>query len=236
MITPMKNIISTLIIFGTLSLILFDGCGKNKTTNEYDRLPDLPPDLAATLDPDTMATKITVSTPEPVQSPGVALAQCCGSSEGMTLKVKFPYTKCGPLRDFIVGPIGDVKSLAASGPGQSEAHPDFKVYKLTQFNAKTVLDQVVCVTSQGPWDATLTEDRHCNGYSPIRTLTISPYGDLISFVWNTSNGTHPESVTLVSCRQMNTSRFHCGGLSNCDCRSSTCPADQPCECNLPSNW
>lgn len=229
----MKSIIFALIC---ASLISMGSCDKNSTANEYDRLSELPPDLAASLDPDTMATKTTEPIPEPVQSPSVAAAPCCSISQRMSLKVRFPYTKCGPLRDFIVAPIGDLKTSAARSLEQSDVHPDFRVFKLTQFNGNAVLDQVICVTGDGPWDATLTEDRKCNSYSPLRTLIISPYGNLVTFSWYSGTGTHPSSVILLSCRLTNTLKSPCSGLSNCDCRSSACPANETCDCGLQSNW
>jgi len=210
----MKNRICTLIMAYIVCLLLLGSCRQKSAANDVDRLPDLPQDLVATLDPKTMATRIPVSNPEPVRQPGAVLAPCCASTDTMTLKVNFSYTKCGPLRDFIVAPF----------------EPAVKAFKLRSFNG-TILNQQVCFTSQGPWNAKFIEERHCNGFTPQDTLLISAFGDLVSFVWSGGTPNHPQSVQLVSCREVGTTRFNCG-ISTCDCQSSSCPPSQPCDCGL----
>lgn len=234
----MKNRISALAVSALLSSLLLVGSCRRPGINEYvEKLPDLPPDIAATLDAKTLATKISASFPPPEKEPGTALAPCCGRKDVKSLKVRFPYTKCGPLRDFIVGPIPTVAIDTGQGGGpsggQGPGQANFKVYRLKRSSPKTVLDQIVCVTSDGPWNATLTEDRFCVGYTPHQTLTINAFGDTVLFVWNGGVQNHPPQVALVSCRQIAVTEFPCGGISDCQCISSTCPPEQPCECSLP---
>jgi hypothetical protein len=213
------------LVTGLAATIVFSGC-RQRTADDYvERLPDLPANLAATLDPVTLATKTAGTIPPPEKASGPFLAPCCSITDEKSLKVNYPYTKCGPLRDFIVAPLGDT-ALFRSNPETT------KVYKLRELSGKRLLDLHVCVTSQGPWNATLVETRSCTNYTPRQTLTINAYGDLVQFVWNGGVQGHPAEVQLVSCRLVATTRFPCGGLSTCDCSSSVCQASAPCECNL----
>jgi hypothetical protein len=216
------NILLLLILAQLAATLL--GCRPQSAEDYAERLPDLPSDLAATLDPATMATRIPASFPPPVKAPA-PLAPCCGSTDRKTLRVTFKYTKCGRLRDFIVAPLADA-ILFRSGPETTQA------YRLRKLNG-TAFDQHICVTSKGPWNATLTEQRNCVGYTPVQNLMITAYGDPVLFVWNGSVADHPPEVGLVSCRQVDKTQFQCGGLSDCSCPSSSCPASQPCACTLP---
>jgi hypothetical protein len=202
------------------------------------RLPDLPQNIADTLDPKTMATRISADHPAPVKEPIAPLAPCCGSTDTKSLKVNFAYTKCAPLEDFIVARSENLVFFeAGQGGGPSGPRPaSFKAYKLRELNKRTVFDKVVCVTSEGPWNAMLTEERFCNGYIPHRTLIINAFGNLVQFVWNGGIENHPPQVQLVSCRQVSLIRYPCGGISDCTCDSSVCPQEQPCDCSLGGQW
>lgn len=214
-----------LILAGLAATLLLCGCRSQSADDYVERLPDLPPDLAATLDPATLATRPPAFAPPETAPVPEALCPCCGSTDTKSLRVTYSYTKCGPLRDFIVAPLADA-ILFRSGPQETRS------YRLRKLNA-TVLDQHICLTSQGPWNATLIEQRNCKPCGPIQTLTISAFGDLISFNWPGGVENHPPEVGLVSCRHVGTTRFICNGLSDCDCKSTSCPASEPCPCNLP---
>jgi hypothetical protein len=97
-------------------------------------------------------------------------------------------------------------------------------------NRRTVLDTIVCVTSDGPWNATLFEDRNCNGYMPQDQLIISAWGDLVPFYWNSGVQNHPPEILLVSCRGIGIFRFPCNVNTLCDCSSSPCAPELPCDC------
>lgn len=232
----MKNSIRPAALI-VLSLLVLSNCRRSGIEDYVARLPDLPQDIAATLDPKTMATKIS-TTYLPPEKELVAHAPCCGSTNTSYLKVNFTYTQCGPLRDFIVAPVGAFLLSADSGQrgGGQPAVPHFKVYKRRRVGIKTAFDQIVCMTSRGPWNATLVENRHCGDYTPQHTLTINAYGDVVSRTWNGGVENHPADVQLVSCRQIATTRISCGGLSGCQCPSSFCPTDQSCDCNLEGQW
>ena len=244
----MQNTIFTLITASLLCLATFSGCDKQSISKQYERLPELPQEIAATLDAKRMATKIPVSDPTPIKDPTITTAPCCSITDTMELQVRYPYTKCGPLRDFIVAPLADrvgllgcgscssgTSSSASSGApgGPAPSVADLKAFKLTRFNGQTVLDQHVCVTSSGPWKATLTIERRCNGYMPFNTLVINALGDAVQQSWSGGTEKHPPSIQLVSCRELSTSRSQCGGLSTCECPSFNCPATSPCNCTLP---
>ena len=236
----MQNTIFTLITASILCLATFSGCDKQSLSKQYERLPELPLEIAGTLDAKRMATKIPVSDPTPIKDPTITTAPCCSITDRMELQVRYPYTKCGPLRDFIFAPMADRivmlgrTSLSSNAPeAQAPNIADLKAFKLTTFQSRPVLDQHVCVTSSGPWKATLTIERRCNGYAPFNTLVIDAFGDPVLLGWSGGTANHPPAVQLVSCRELSTSGSQCGGLSNCECPSSTCPATSPCNCTLP---
>jgi hypothetical protein len=242
----MKSRISVAIHLACAALfvLLFANCRSAGIEDRLERLPTLPPDIASTLDQKTHATKVRASQPAPVRDPAVVLSACCGSQDQRTLQVRLPLTKCGPLRDFIVAPIegfvvydpssggGPGTSGGAAGAaGAAGARSNVRAYKLNTVNRKNVWDTIVCMTSDGPWSATLIEDRNCNGYMPQDSLIITAWGDLVPFYWNGGAQNHPPEIQLVSCREIGLFRYPCNALSSCDCSSSPCPADQPCDCS-----
>jgi hypothetical protein len=168
------------------------------------------------------------------------MAPCCEITQSKSLKVTYPHTKCGPLRDFITAPITDAVFLEdGRGIEQSAAQEmkpvRFTATKLTTLG-KTIFDQQVCVTSRGPWNATLTENWPCQG-APYKQLSIDAFGENVSFVWQGGIEMHPPNVGLVSCRVVGTDRFSCGGsLSSCECPSSTCPPTELCDCGFEGIW
>jgi hypothetical protein len=222
-------------------VLLCANCRSAGIEDRIERLPTLPPDIASTLDPKTQATRIRASHLAPVRDPGFQLAPCCGSQDRKTLQVRLPLAKCAPLRDFIVASVGD-RFLFESAPvggtggtggtrGVGEPGSNVRVYKRNTVNRMSVLDTIVCVTSDGPWNATLTEDRNCIGYMPQDTLMISAWGNLFPFFWNGGVNNHPPEIQLVSCREIGLFRYPCGSISSCDCSSTLCPANQPCDCS-----
>jgi hypothetical protein len=203
--------------------LMTGGCRRDSAEAYVDRLPDLPPDLAASLDPATLATRVPASFPSPEKLP-TAVKPCCDITNTKSLRVTLRHTKCGPLRDFIVAPLGD-SVLFRSNPGTTQIH------RLRALGA-TVFDQTVCFTSDGPWNATLVERRNCAGYAPVQTLTINAFGEIVTFMWNGGVEGHPAQVGLVSCRLDSDTQIECPGLSECQCLSSTCSPPDPCACNL----
>ena len=73
------------------------------------------------------------------------------------------------------------------------------------------------MTSDGPWDATFIEDRHCVNYAPQDSLYVSGWGSLVACYWNGGAANHPPEVSVVSCRDIGTFRLPCGGPGSCDC-------------------
>jgi len=210
--------------------------------DRLEKLPTLPADIAATLDPKTNATKTAGPPPVPVKATGpLPHAPCCSIKDERSLKVNVTLTKCGPLRDFIVAPLSDLV-LAREGGGRGApggpagalgSGGNIRAYKLNTVNRANVWDTWVCMTSDGPWDATFIEDRNCVNYAPQDSLFVSGWGGLVAYFWNGGPANHPAGITVVSCRDIGTFRLPCGGLSSCDCTSSPCPADQPCPCDPP---
>jgi len=214
--------------------------------DRLEKLPVLPAEIAATLDPKTSATKSAGPPPVPVKATGPRpLAPCCSIKDQKSLKVNVPLTVCRPLRDFIVAPISDLVmaregggapggSGAAGGPaGAAGARGDVKAYKLDKVNRADIWNTIVCITSTGPFDATFIEDRSCVNYAPVDSLFVSAWGDLHAWYWNGGAANHPPEVTVASCRNVGTFRLPCGGPGTCPCDSSPCPADQPCSCDPP---
>ena len=70
--------------------------------DRLEKLPTLPADIAATLDPKTNATKMADAPPAPVKLTGpLPHAPCCSIKDQRSLKVNVALTRCAPLRDFI---------------------------------------------------------------------------------------------------------------------------------------
>jgi hypothetical protein len=209
------------------ALLLLASCRERTPESFTQRLPELPQDIAATLDEKTMATRAVASfgTPEPL--PGTPAAPCCASAETRQLTVSFPYTKCGPLRDLIVANFSDlVLSRGEPGGGTPRMH------KLTTFQGRTLPIVHLCMSSNGPWDAVLTETRACSPYTPVYQLAITAFGDVVVFNWSGSQSP-PSNVQIASCRILGTVRTPCG-ISNCECPSSSCLGDAACQC--PLDW
>jgi hypothetical protein len=216
-----------------------------RLADRLEKLPVLPADLAPTLDPKTNATKIDVVQPLPVKDTSPQpLAPCCGSKDQKSLKVKVALTRCGPLRDFIMSPLSDLIMARETGGGGGGGAPggpagavgagsNVKAYRLNTVNRTTVFDTIVCMTSDGPWDATFIEDRNCNNYQPQDSLFVSGWGGIVAYYWNGGAPNHPPQIQVVSCRDIGTFRFPCNALSGCNCQSAPCPADQPCVCTPP---
>jgi len=223
------------------------GTAGSGVADRLEQLPVLPPEIASTLDPATNATKIRPSQPTFVRDPSVAQAPCCGSKDVRALKVRVSLTKCAPLRDFIMAPVRDLvlssDTGAATGGGQGGggaaggaaggpgAEGKVRMFRLNTVNRQTVLDTIVCMASDGPWDATFQEERNCNNYAPQNSLLVSGWGGIVPYYWNGGAANHPPEVSVVSCREVGLFRYACSGLSSCDCRSSPCPANQPCVCS-----
>lgn len=234
-----------------LLALFYSGCKAPHTDTTADRelsdrlekLPALPMDIEATLDPRTRATK-TIGfplEPEKLASP-LAHAPCCSIRDQKQLKVSVTLTKCGPMRDFVLAPISDLvlaresggTGVAPSGPNDpSKSESTTRVYKLNTVNRASVWDTTICVTSEGPWDATFIEERHCANYAPQDSLFVSAWGTLYTYYWNGGTTNHPPEVSVVACRDTGTYRSPCGALGTCNCTSNPCPADQPCACSPP---
>ncbi len=195
-------------------------CRPKSVEDQVAALPELPPELAATLDPKTLATKVvSVSTPE--TPTGEILAPCCSTTETRSLQVRFRYIKCGPL-DHVV----DLEDGVLSQERRGSAKP--QLYRLTRLPGLEI-PLAFCRSSDGPWNAILTEYRGCN--SPAsRTLIIAAFGDAKAFTW-VGTQTPPANVAVLACRRESTVESPCGG-SSCQCSTTTCPADDPCECPL----
>lgn len=238
-------------VAAALLALIHSGCEAPNSTAAADReladrlekLPTLPADIEATLDPRINATKMTGVPPAPEKlATPLAHAPCCSIRDQKQLKVRVSLTKCGPLRDFIVAPISDLVMARDGGgsgaaPGVLSDSPKSggttRAYRLNTVNRANVWDTTICVTSDGPWDATFIEERHCANYAPQDSLFVSAWGTLYGYYWNGGTANLPAEVAVVSCRDTGTSRAPCGQLGTCDCTSSTCPADQPCACEPP---
>ena len=248
----MSTNIPTLLQIAAMLLALFlMSCNSPDSVTSADReladrlekLPTLPRDIEATLDPRTNATRTTGVPPEPekLASP-LAHAPCCSIRDQKQLKVRVALTKCGPLRDFVIAPISDLVMARDSGgsgvaPSGSNDSPKSggttRVYKLDTVNRANAWDTTVCVTSDGPWDATFIEERKCANYAPQDSLFVSAWGTIHDYYWNGGTSNHPPEVSVVACRDTGTFRSPCGTLGSCNCTSNSCPADQPCTCSPP---
>jgi len=120
------------------------------------------------------------------------------------------------------------------GPaGAVGSRGNVRAYKLNTVSRTKPWETIVCMTSDGPWDATFIEDRNCNNYAPQDSLFVSGWGGLVVYYWNGGPANHPAGITVASCNDVGTFRFPCGGPSSCNCTSSPCPEGQPCPCPAP---
>ena len=232
--------IYVLIAAAVVCVGLIGGCRQKSAPIDVDSLPELPEDVAATLDPKTMATKTPASSNAPVKSPDVAFAPCCSSTHTRTMQVSFSYTKCVPLRIAFAGPFpqlilanpgGAGPTPSGGTPSPSPSPSSVKVFKLTSFKAKALSEKLLCTTSQGPWNATFIEERHCSPVTPQDTLIINAFSDQVFIQWSGGTPNHPPSVQVVTCRDIGETQANCG-ISNCACQNSSCPETQPCPCVL----
>jgi len=239
--TTLKNQRWMKLIFTAIAVCIFllGSCRQKPAAIDVESLPELPQDVAATLDPKTMATKTPALGNIPVKAPGVLFAPCCSSTHTRTMQVSYSYTKCVPLRIAIAGPF---PQLVLANPGgsptpsggaatPSPGQPSVKAFKLTSFKSKALSEKLFCTTSQGPWNATFIEERHCSPVTPQDTLIINAFGDQVIMQWAGGTPSHPASVQVVSCRDIGETQANCG-ISNCACQNSSCPETQPCPCNL----
>jgi hypothetical protein len=132
-----------------------------------------------------------------------------------------------------IGGGGPSPTPAPPGSALAAAVGNVKAYKLNTVNRANVWQTWVCMASDGPWDATYIEDRSCVNYAPVDSLFVFGWGGVVSYYWNGGVANHPTTVSVVSCRDIGTTRLPCGGPGSCDCTSNVCPADQPCPCPAP---
>jgi hypothetical protein len=224
-----RNLPGRCLVFVVPFLALLSSCRQPSVEQRVERLPDLPQELAATLDSTALSTKTVVQFSEPQKLPETtpaAAAPCCSSNETRSLKVNFPYTKCGPFPDLISVDLRDlVLYQGDSGGGGGDAP---KMYKLREIQGRALPRLHICVSGNGPWDAMLTENRACSPYTPVYTLAISAFGDAVVFNWSGSQ-TPPSNVQIVSCNTLGVVRTPCG-ISNCQCVSSSCQPPSNCDC------
>lgn len=203
-------------------VLLLAHCQPKSAEDQVAALPELPPEIAATLDPDTMGTRI-VSEPPPPEPTGPVLLPCCSITETRQLKVRFRYTKCGPPLELF-DPEGAVLTQDRARSAKPEMH------RLTAFQGRQLEFRHLCRSSDGPWNAILMEKRGCTNPTPNRTLAISAFGDVILRTWGGPQNP-PADVQVVACREESDIRAPCG-ISGCDCQSSSCSDGQECPCAL----
>jgi hypothetical protein len=220
---------SSFILATVICLLFVCGCRTSNPGDLAEGLPDLPPEIARTIDPKTMATKAPLSSLSSILQPLGDTARCprCGSRSVDHLLVNYSYTRCGNYRDILRPPVSEVEFR--------EERASLKRYKLKELNGRRFPDIQVCITSQGPWNAMLTENRSCSGScAPTYDLTISALGNVISFYWANGIDNHPPDVYPVSCRIVSRTRTQCGMSGQC-CSPGECYGEcsQNCECGVP---
>src|SRR5262245_44368461 len=215
--------------------------------DRLEKLPTRPAALAATLDPKTNATKIGSPPLAPVKATApLPHLPCCSIKDEKSLKVKVTLTRCAPFLEWIAVPVKDLVlaregggggggggGAAAGGPvGGQGSLGDVRAFKLNTVDRANVWGTIVCMTSDGPWDATFIEERQCTIPTPHDALYVSGWAGLVGFHWNGGVENHPAEVTVVSCNNVGTTQFNCG-ISTCDCSSNSCPPGQQCPCPAP---
>jgi len=207
-----------------LLVLLLAHCQPKSAEDQVAALPELSSEIAATLDAETLATRVVPGSDPPETTTGPILVPCCSSTETRQLKVRFRYTKCGPLADVV-----DLEGLVLTQDRARSAKP--QMHRLTEFRGRQLAFPHLCRSSDGPWDAFLTEKRGCANPTPVRSLGISAFGDAILFTWGGPQSP-PANVQVVACRQESFLRLPCGSLGTCECLSSSCSDGQECPCPL----
>ncbi len=218
-----------LIIPSILCLLLASGCRTDKIHESIEGLPDLPPPIAQTLDPQTLATKAPLVN-LPILQPFDDPARCppCGSKVVTQLQVNYLYTRCGSYRDILSPPASSVEFRGDQ--------INLKRYRLKELNGQRFSDIQVCISSQGPWNALLTESRACSGTCALsHELVISAFNNLIKFEWIGEVEDHPTDVQVLSCRRVSRHRTPCGMSGQCCTTPGECygQCTQNCVCSVP---
>ena len=201
-------------------------CRPKSVEDRIAALPELPAEIADTLDPETLATRIVAnpSLPATATAPAAAPIPCCTVSEKRHLTVRFRYTKCtAPVGDF------DPEGVLTEG-GLGGARPT--LHRLTELRGRTLSPVRFCFTRSGPWNAVFTELRACSPATPHRTLAIAALGDVVHYEWAGLQPA-PANVLVLSCRTEGIERSLCPGASlDCKCLSAPCTAPAACSCPL----
>ena len=228
----MKRARALLVVAGCS--LLAAQCARRDENAVLSKLPELPRELAAELEPARTAP-VLMAQPKLAPPPGpqtppplVKVASSCTSNFAGFMV--FPVTVCYPVGGLVEqvhlsGSATEAARSAAARPRQ-----EVKYYRLSSFTGLS--GPFLCSTRGGPWSAEAKETQDCNGQLST-TLTITTPGDDVAFLWhdrftnpppefhlNTLGNLSLEGPATCSC---------CAGFKDCD--GSCIPEDAPCSHN-----
>ncbi|HNF71364.1 MAG TPA: hypothetical protein PLP34_03055 [Chitinophagaceae bacterium] len=201
--------LATILIFSTNS------CGDKKSLN-VSNLPELPPEILTDFDTSTFTSKLYNEGIFPTNDTNtIAHIPICEQTSVFKMSVKKSFTVCFP------------KYHPQRPPAPEDPATSF--YKLTIKNDKIsrVIEPYYCITSEGPWDATLLETKHCNTNIYTYRLLINinlpqhNYQEQVVYTWGGSIAGHPASVQKLSCSKIRIERRKCPGETPTDACQTT---------------
>lgn len=198
-----------------------------------EALPELPAEVAATLDTATMATMrpaLVMPTEQQRQqydTVAAAFAPCCQINVRRELMVEYEITSC---RNPYAIDFGDLSTLAVFRSGK--AAPNARHAKLTSLRGAKFIKPFWCTTSLGPWPAILDDEIPCQVGHWYSLTVFGPDGPITFPRWQGGEELLPAGIRVVDCKRLYTQRLSCGGIGNCNCTSSACNPPQDCTCPL----
>jgi len=163
----MKPARAVLVLAGCALLVLH--CTRRQDA-AFNKLPELPPELAANLVPSQTAPVLVTRAPQPTPPrppslpppPAINRAQFCTAR--YVAYVPFPMTICYSFSDL----VANVLENPAQSPRVSTPRPEPpKYYKLT---SKRNLGSFFCRVSGGPWYAAVHEQESCSDSLPTHCV------------------------------------------------------------------
>ena len=172
--------LSEVIAFSALSVLILS-CNRTPDPNEVvNRLPELPPQLAANLTSTKIDNVLMTKDPPPVQKvavkPLIPIGKSC--AKNYVAYVNYPMTVCFPPDAAPLEELTFAKAQA-DPPGWSPASQPARYYKLSRSGAA----RLFCRVNGGPWFARVTTTESCdNRINSALAITGAP--QFLTVIWS----------------------------------------------------
>jgi hypothetical protein len=204
--------LSAAIAISALSVLILS-CNRTPDPNDVvNRLPELPPEVAANLTSTKIDNVLMTKDPPPVHGDVKPLDTPRACIKRYVAYVVYPMTICFPPDVLREGELVSAKAQA-DAPGWSPAsQPATRYYKLSKIDRLPS----ICRVSGGPWYAEVTTTEDCDG-SAISALTITGAPQPFSVSWDGGINAvpppfNPSSFALAG---QNCQGQCCGGFDQC---------------------